>query len=524
MKRFAALGAVASIAIAVVVTITGWSVPTNAVAQTSPPTYTVKLLSKEDAFVSSGQPGSNFGSKTPLYVGEKSGYAATRTLVYFDFKQLKVNEVVTDGQLQLYLREAGPSGDPSRDIVLYRVTSGWQEGSVTWNNFPGYNGDRLASTGIGTGQAWYSWGVKDLVRNWYRQKWDNQGIYVQGYETAGSYRGFDSREGANDPVLKLTVFEDIVPATATLNPLPPYANVADILLTWAEGNDGDGSGIDYYQIWYQRGSDQWLMAADQLRTLSYVFKGAQNGYRYGFRVLAIDRAGNIPPAAPAQTQTLVDMSGPVVQLSQLPAWVNGPFTLTWSGYDLPNTAGLQNSGIQQYNVDYNINNTAWGPLAQGLTTTSTQFTPSNGVAYQFRVVAMDRAQNYGPYSDPIAQTRADLQAPVAWFLGASGVDSPVFRVSWTGDDVGGSGIVNYDVQYRLAQGGWTNWVNGTQETFKDFTGQYGQYYYFRVRATDLAGNRGNLPSDPQLTVLVIRSSELKYQRYLPKVDQVWTHP
>ena len=49
-----------------------------------------------------------------VFVGENPTYGATRSLFWFDMKDLPKNQAVTDARMDLYLREAGPAGDPAR--------------------------------------------------------------------------------------------------------------------------------------------------------------------------------------------------------------------------------------------------------------------------------------------------------------------------------------------------------------------------------------------------------------------------
>lgn len=65
-----------------------------------------------------------------------------------------------------------------------------------------------------------------------------------------------------------------------------------------------------------------------------------------------------------------------------------------------------------------------------------------------------------------------------------------FTVSWSGSDQGqpATGIVSYDVQYRVDGGAWVTWLDHVADTAADFTGEGGHQYGFRARARDAAGN------------------------------------
>jgi hypothetical protein len=67
-----------------------------------------------------------------------------------------------------------------------------------------------------------------------------------------------------------------------------------------------------------------------------------------------------------------------------------------------------------------------------------------------------------------------------------------FDVSWSGQDPApGSGLIAapYDIQVKIDDGEWNDWVTGTSKTLERYAGEPGHTYYFRARATDIAGNR-----------------------------------
>jgi hypothetical protein len=79
-----------------------------------------------------------------------------------------------------------------------------------------------------------------------------------------------------------------------------------------------------------------------------------------------------------------------------------------------------------------------------------------------------------------------------------------FNVTWGGtDNAGGSGIARYDVQYRVHDGMWENWLIGTTNTVAQFTGaQDDGLYGFRARAIDTAGNVQPWPLEAQAQTFV----------------------
>ncbi len=94
--------------------------------------------------------------------------------------------------------------------------------------------------------------------------------------------------------------------------------------------------------------------------------------------------------------------------------------------------------------------------------------------------------------DTVAPTTRTLPLPI--YTAAS-----IFPVSWDGkDEDNGSGLVSYDIQYKVAgEADWRDWLLGTTVTSATFSGESGKLYLFRSRAIDKAGNLGKYPDNEQ---------------------------
>jgi parallel beta-helix repeat protein len=80
--------------------------------------------------------------------------------------------------------------------------------------------------------------------------------------------------------------------------------------------------------------------------------------------------------------------------------------------------------------------------------------------------------------------------------------APDFTVSWSGsDDIGGSGIKNYDVYVSDNSGTYSLWIT-TAESSALFTGQSGHQYSFYSRARDNTGNIEDAPVDADTSTIV----------------------
>jgi N-acetylneuraminic acid mutarotase len=128
-------------------------------------------------------------------------------------------------------------------------------------------------------------------------------------------------------------------------------------------------------------------------------------------------------------------------------------------------------------------------------------------------VTATTAWDYGPdgATKPVALRLRDVNEQVAAVVtGTVSVDtvpptssmtalpatSPsAISLAWSGTDAT-SGISGYDVQVRVGSGGtWTDLLTGTSATTTTYNGTTGNTYYFRARATDVAGNVEAWPAD-----------------------------
>ncbi len=488
------------------------------------------LRPDQDTFISSAQPGTNFGSSSTLNVGDRAGYGATRTAVQFRVSDLARDRAVTEAHLRLYLRQAGPANDPGRDIPILRITDPWSESGLTWNECNDcVDGRRWDTVNMGPNPGWYEWTSTELVQRWRWPSWQkdryypNYGFGVQGYETAGSFRAFDSREGSNRPELAIEHVQDTTPPTSRVLPKPLYLNTPDagkdyatIRLEW-DGTDPDpATGIDYFWVLVKinNGGYSGMTSSsnnppDAWRRYDTDFRG-YNGKVYNFVSYATDMAGNREPnKVNPDTVVHVDWSAPETTVSPLPAYTQAQnIELSWTGQDLPTGADIQPSGIAGYEVWFNFNNTSWG-LAETLPPerNSTVYVDAiDNASYQFRIVGVDRAGNKVQEGPAQATTFVDRTAPEAW---VDPIDKPLaqttFTVSWAGTDnppgATGSGIASYDVQVRTGTGAWQAWQTGTTAQSQPYTGRLGNVYSFRARATDKAGNVGAWSAEQAATVV-----------------------
>ena len=77
-----------------------------------------------------------------------------------------------------------------------------------------------------------------------------------------------------------------------------------------------------------------------------------------------------------------------------------------------------------------------------------------------------------------------------------------FTVTWQGSDTGGAGLEVYNVQMRIDDGPWQNWIQGTRQTSAEVSGLAGQRFAFRSRARDHHYNIEPWPETPDAVTTI----------------------
>ena len=171
-------------------------------------------------------------------------------------------------------------------------------------------------------------------------------------------------------------------------------------------------------------------------------------------------------------------------------WTSSHFNIQWSSTDYSGT------GIKWYDMYYTGNNGSNWTVGQAqVTHTSTQFGPlTHGTTYGFYVRARDNTDLEGavPSGSGSVQknVRIDAVAPVVAIAPLPPhTDGTGETLDWSGGTDDGSGIQNYDVQWRVAGGSWVDLFTGTTQTsYFASGGTHGTTYEFRARGRDMVGN------------------------------------
>jgi hypothetical protein len=138
-----------------------------------------------DAYVSQVAPTANFGTETELDVKNLDDGEFPddrRSYVGFDLSTIPSDATIISATFQAHLYEA--EGAKSVDIELRRVTSGWDEETVTWNNRP--DSEAHGGTAVSSAAGVVEWDTTDLIQDhWINQDFGtspNFGLELRGPE------------------------------------------------------------------------------------------------------------------------------------------------------------------------------------------------------------------------------------------------------------------------------------------------------------------------------------------------------
>jgi hypothetical protein len=170
-----------------------------------------------------------------------------RGLVEFSIASIPADQVITEATLRVYLITSCDYEGASRTIRAYRITDNWSEGSVTWNNRPGYGGSYGSQSIVHSAWGWYEFDVTDLVSAWYDGTYTNHGIMLRGPEILG-WRGFGTRDAPYEyrPQLVVEYVPNTSPTIAGLpdRTLPANSSLNDAINLWNYADDAESPDSD----------------------------------------------------------------------------------------------------------------------------------------------------------------------------------------------------------------------------------------------------------------------------------------
>jgi len=187
-----------------------------------------------------------------------------------------------------------------------------------------------------------------------------------------------------------------------------------------------------------------------------------------------------------------DLTPPVTRIQPLPAASPNELRINWEGYD------PGGSGILRYEVEMRDGlSGSWGPIEYANSpwiTTAAYHYGKAGHTYYFRVRGTDMARNQLDWGNvPVASTTVETLPPVTTLnpLPRYSSQSSVW-LTLQATDPGGSQVKSFESEYRVGtDGAWTPLYTSKDDVnpaHSSYNGAPGETVYFRVRATDKAGN------------------------------------
>lgn len=166
---------------------------------TTPTTYCVTLQPGSagiDAVLSEYQPTANYGNHPEFYSSQwtySSNPRESRSLLKFDLSTIPVGATINSATLSLYAcpnnsnSYAGqPTYGTNNASYLKQVTSGWSEGTVTWNTQPTTTTTNqvLLAQSTNTSQSYTNLNVANFVQQWVSTPSQNYGMMLDMIGTA----------------------------------------------------------------------------------------------------------------------------------------------------------------------------------------------------------------------------------------------------------------------------------------------------------------------------------------------------
>jgi hypothetical protein len=314
-----------------------------------------------------------------------------------------------------YYGNKTPAGDATAQTTIQSVSAGVSMTPLpTWINSPNFTVSWTGFTNGGPAITSYNFEVNINNGGWSRllSNTPQTSFQYQGAQNGSNYQ-FRAQASNNNgatfgdwsSATGTTV--DTVAPSVTMNALPQYTESNSFFVSWT-GSDAT-SGVASYNLQYQFNQGAWQTLINNTPQMSFYFQYAQTG-NYGFRVQAVDKAGNAsawPSSAQASTIVVVNpvavvqpINPPILQASSIPSMT---FDVSWIGYAPPGTF------ITSYTISYTYDTGAgFVPWQTWQTVTGTQnsatfdwFTqglPANAV-YQFQAIATNNL-NQAPYALP----------------------------------------------------------------------------------------------------------------------------
>jgi hypothetical protein len=137
----------------------------------------------KDCDVSSSTAVVNFGNYPNLFIGNTIDPSIARAYLQFNLSAIPTGVDIVSADLKLYHNSS--TGTTDLTIRIHKVTSSWQENTLTWINQPDYHptpeSSRLVNVDI---TDWLSWDITNLLQEWLDGSTPNYGLVLKDTDEA----------------------------------------------------------------------------------------------------------------------------------------------------------------------------------------------------------------------------------------------------------------------------------------------------------------------------------------------------
>ena len=130
------------------------------------------LTPTDDAYIKMAVPDTNYGSSQTLTLRNRYGhpshpeYWEVDALIRFEISEIPPCSRITRATLHLYYYEWDDNNPAGRELSCYRITSAWDEETVTWNTQPTHSAlDVVQAVVPAAPGVWMSWDLTEHVRD-----------------------------------------------------------------------------------------------------------------------------------------------------------------------------------------------------------------------------------------------------------------------------------------------------------------------------------------------------------------------
>lgn len=255
---------------------------------------TVTCPCDADSYESAQFKDDNYGSSEELWAGNFVSNFWNYTLARFDLSSVPANATIESARPYVYVFGVINSGGDSRCV---RISSTWNENTVTWNNSPSSTSDYNTTSITSSGWKYYS--IKSMVRNWVDGTNPNHGVRLTLQRNASLLR-IKSKESSNKPYLQVTYS---VPDSTPPSPDPSEwqnepqpETTTSISMQAVTATDSTSPPDQYYFDCTNGGHDSgWQASRD------YGDTGLSVNTRYSYRVKTRDDSSNETGYSPTRS-------------------------------------------------------------------------------------------------------------------------------------------------------------------------------------------------------------------------------